>query len=318
MRFKARSVVVEQLEDRSLFSVPGISVQTYPIPQGTNFPGNLSVTADGNVWYTSGLSPFVGFVAPDGTVAAPISTASASSHGLDGLTVGKDGNVWFCELFDHVIGTARSDGTVLSYTYANPNKFGGPNSITLGPDGHLWITTFFNYVGRVNKVVNGLAKISWFHHRGEGLKQIVSFNNALYIRLTDRIQRIGRSGFFNGVFKMPSGGTLADMSIGPDGNLWFTENAGTSDLVGYVNKKGKVIEHPVDKTEGDLAGISRTASGNLVFAQGEFLQEVDTTGVLLASQDLGLASGAGSVREALDGNVWFAEGVAGKIGLATV
>jgi len=310
--------IVETLDQRQLFSLAGIPVTVYPIPQGTNFPGNLTVTANGNVWYTSALASEVGYVSPDGTVAPPISTASASSHGLDGMTVGKDGNVWFCEFWDNVIGEIKPDGQVL--TYALPKKF-GPESITLGPDGHLWITTFNNIVGRINSVGAGKAKVSWFIHKGEGVKQIVSWNNSLFIQESDAIGRESRTGAFNGTFKMPHGGTVADLTVGPDGNLWFTENGksgSTSDFVGYINKKGKIVEYAVSNALGSLAGISRAGNGNLVFCQGEYLEEITTTGDIVASQDLGLASGASSVAMGTDGNVWFAEGVTGKIGVATV
>ena len=313
-----RTVVIDALEQRQLFSLPGIAVTVNPVAPGTNFPGNLTVTSDGTVWYTSALASKVGFVSPDGTVAPAIDTSSASSHGLNGLTVGKDGKVWFCEFWDNVIGEINPNGQVT--TYALPAKY-DPQSITLGPDGHLWITTFDNVLGRINSVAGGKAKVSWFKHKGEGLQQIVSWNNGLYVQESDTIGKVSKAGAFTGNIKTPHGGTVADLTIGPDGNLWFTENGksgSSSDYVGYVNKKGKVVEFAVSDALGSLSGISRAGNGNLIFCQGEYLEEMDTKGDIIASQDLGLASGASSVVMGTNGSVYFAEGVTGKIGVATV
>jgi virginiamycin B lyase len=313
-----QAVLIDTLEPRQLFSLPGISVTVNTVAPGTNFPGNLTVTSNGNVWYTSALAAEIGYVSPDGTVAPAISTAAASSHGLSGLAVGKDGNVWFCEFWDNVIGEINPSGQITTYTL--PNKF-DPQSITLGPDGHLWVTTFDNVLGRINSVAGGKAKVSWFKHKGEGLQQIVSWNNGLYIQESNTIARVNKAGAFTGAFKTLHGGTVADLTVGPDGNLWFTENGkngSTSDYVGYINKKGKVVEFAVSNSLGSLSGISGTGDGNLIFCQGEYLQEINTKGDIIASQDLGLASGASSVVMGTNGNVYFAEGVTGKIGLAAV
>jgi hypothetical protein len=63
---------------------------------------------------------------------------------------------------------------------------------------------------------------------------------------------------------------------------------------------------------------SRAANGNVVYCQGEYLQEMTTQGVIVASQDLGLTQNAGSITLGLDGHIWFGQGVAGKIGMASV
>ena len=177
------------------------------------------------------------------------------------MTVGPDGNIWFAEFWDNVVGEITAKGQITTYLLDTTYS---PQSITLGPDGHLWLTTFDNFVGRIDSVGNGQAAVSWFKHSGGGLHRIVSWNGSLYFAASDAIGQISTSGVF-ATTPLPSGGTVQDLSVGPDGNLWFTENRKNSgdpnNFVGYLTPAGTVVEYPVSRTPGDLSGITRGQRG---------------------------------------------------------
>lgn len=307
--------VMEALEGRCFLSGAAIPIQLHKLPKGTNFPGNLTVTANGDVWFTCGLAAEVGYIAPGGKVHL-ISTASVSSHGISSLTVGPDGNVWFAEFWNNDVGEITAKGQILTYSLGTTY---GPQSITLGPDGNLWLATFDNYVGRINSVGNGQADVTWFQHSGEGIQQIISWDGSLYLEETDEIGEISTAGVFSSTpISLPAGETLQDLCVGPDGNLWFTDSGTPGDVVGYLTPAGAVVDYPVSATLGDLSGISRGGKGNLFFRQGNYLEEMTPKGKIVGSKNLGFVAGGGSIVATAKGTLWCAEGVLDKLAFSSV
>ncbi len=311
-RLRAARLSVEPLERRDLLS--GFPVQSFPLPSGTNFPDHLTVGGDGNVWYSCGLAHVVGYIKPDGT-SKTFNTAGVSSHGMSGLTLGPDHNIWFVEFWDNKIGSLSPTGTIRQFKL---NQNYGPQGIATGPDHNLWITTFDGYLGRVSPVTGGA---SWFKHNGEGVQKIVSWNGALYFQESDTIGRIETNGAFTGEFHLPHHGNLTDITVGPDGNLWFTEqhnNSTASDFVGYLTPAGGIREIPFAASNGDPGHITAAGDGNLYVRAGDYLEGLHTNGAVFASQYLEFIAGDGSVVQGPSGYVWYAEGVLGKIGEAMV
>jgi virginiamycin B lyase len=264
------------------------------------------------VWFSTGLASKVGYITPTGSTTL-FSTAAVSPHGLDGLTRGPDNNIWFVELFNHKIGKITPTGHITQFTLKGGH---GPDSITTGPDKNLWVTTFDNFVGRVSP--SGVT--TWFHHKGEGMKKIVSLHGSLYVQENDTIGRIAPNGKFTGEFKLPHGGHLQDIAVGPDGNLWFTEKPKNNSAINYVGDltpAGRIHEYPISTSAGSLGHLSAAGNGDLFVRQGDNLIDVRTNGAVVASQNLDFIAGDGSVVEGPGGNVWYAEGVLDKIGEAT-
>jgi hypothetical protein len=303
---------VEALEDRKLLS----AVPTVAYKDGFAFPQQLTIGPGGNVWFSLKETAKAGYITPAGKVTL-FDTSSASKHGLDALTRGPDGNIWFAEFWDNVVGEISPAGKVT--TYKLPNTY-GPQSMALGADNHLWITTFNNFIGRIS-IVSGKANVTWFKHSGQGLHRIINYNGALYFAETSKIGRISTAGSIS-EFTLPQPGSVQDITRGPDGNLWFTENRANSstanDFIGDLTPAGVVKEFPISKANGDLSGITAAGDGKLYFRQGDYLDAINTSGKLLLSQKLEFIAGGGSMVEDTTGNVWYAEGVLGKIGVASV
>jgi virginiamycin B lyase len=301
-------LTVERLERRDVPS--GIAVQPFKLPAGTNFPDHLTLGGDGNVWFSCDLANLVGSITPAGSVTV-FNTSSVSAHGLDGLTRGRDNNIWFSEFYGKV-GKITPTGQITQYRLKH---HGEPESIAAGPDGKLWITTFDNYVGRVTRS----GAVIWFRHGGEGLGKIVSFHGALYFQEYDIIGRIATDGVFTGKFRMPHHGHVGDLAVGPDGKLWFTEQTGSAvDYVGSLTAAGRIQEYPVPATNGGVGHLTAAGDGNIYVRDGDDLMGLHPDGTVFASQDLGFIAGNGPVVQGGDGNVWYAEGLRDKIGVARV
>jgi streptogramin lyase len=288
---------LERLETRD---VPSLTLQSWKLPAGTNFPGNLTVGGNGAVWFSNGLASKVGYITSSGATTI-FNTATVSKHGLDGLTKGPDNNIWFIEFWDHKFGKITSIGHITQYKLTGNH---GPTSITLGPDRNFWVTAFDNHVGRITPS----GAVTWFQHKGEGVKNIVSSHGALYVQENDKIGRIGTNGAVTGEFKVPQ--QINDITAGADGNVWFTAQGSH---IGRLTPTGQITEYVIPG--GNLGHIAYV-NGNLFVRQGDNLVEVSTSGKVLNNQQLEFIAGDGSVAKG-PGGVWYAEGVLDKIGVAS-
>src|SRR5689334_10280839 len=87
----------------------------------------------------------------------------------------------------------------------------------------------------------------------------------------------------NGIFEFPvptAGSGPVGITAGPDGNLWFTENA--TNQVGRITPSGSVQEFPIPTSGSDPAGITVGPDGNLWFTEffGDKIGRITPAGVL--------------------------------------
>jgi hypothetical protein len=124
--------------------------------------------------------------------------------------------------------------------------------------------------------------------------------------------------------KVPGGGTIEALAVGPDGNLWFTElnnaTGATNNDFGYVTAAGAIKEFPVAKSDGDVTGIAAPADGKIYFRAGDDLVGATTAGAIFLTQSLGKGSSTAShdLITGPDGNLWFTESFNDQIGVAYV
>jgi streptogramin lyase len=123
-------------------------------------------------------------------------------------------------------------------------------------------------------------------------------------------------------FAVPTGSSQPlDITTGPDGNLWFTENEGNK--IGRITPSGSITEFAVPTSNSQPYGITAGPDGNLWFTQ-----PIENTG----SNQIGRITPNGSVTEFTvpttfadptyitsgpDGNLWFTEMTGNKIGRVT-
>ncbi|HEY8772990.1 MAG TPA: HYR domain-containing protein [Gaiellaceae bacterium] len=109
------------------------------------------------------------------------------------------------------------------------------------------------------------------------------------------------------------------IAAGPDGNLWFTEYAGSR--IGRITTAGAVTEYSAGITAGSSPyGIAAGPDDNLWFTEfiGDRIGKITTAGAV-TEYSLGITAGSRphGIAKGGDGNLWFTEQVGNRIGRIT-
>jgi serine/threonine protein kinase/streptogramin lyase len=119
-------------------------------------------------------------------------------------------------------------------------------------------------------------------------------------------------------FGLPtSSASPAQITLGPDGNLWFTENDGNQ--IGRITPNGTVTEFSVPTPNSTPDGITIGPDGNLWFTEntanqiGRITPGGNITEFSIPTGD----SHPSGITAGHDGNIWFGEVTANQIGRIT-
>ncbi|MEA2785004.1 MAG: virginiamycin lyase [Candidatus Eremiobacteraeota bacterium] len=118
----------------------------------------------------------------------------------------------------------------------------------------------------------------------------------------------------------------AGIALGPDGNLWFTEQSG--DRIGRVTPRGVVTEFSAGITPfSNPTAITAGPDGNLWFTENAGFSGASTTGRIgrittagvITEFSTGIPSGAhpAGIAAGSDGNLWFSDTSAPRVGRIT-
>jgi streptogramin lyase len=173
---------------------PGGTITEFSTHNAGAIPFGITSGPDGNLWFTeqTGGQGRVGLMTTAGTMLDEI-LVGGNIPDLSGITTGSDHNVWFAEQTAGSIG--RIDGSTRAYLGAVPDAAAGPQSITTGRDGLLYFTEA------------GSSSIGRFDPRTPPASVTTHFR-------TPTRAAIDPNG-------PPTG-----ITMGPDGNIWFTEGSG--------------------------------------------------------------------------------------------
>ncbi len=109
------------------------------------------------------------------------------------------------------------------------------------------------------------------------------------------------------------------IAAGPDGNLWFTENAGGR--IGRITPSGTITEFSAGITPNSAPdGITAGPDGNLWFTEnfGGRIGRITPSGTVTEfSAGISFNSGPAGITAGPDGNLWFTEESGGQIGRIT-
>jgi streptogramin lyase len=232
-------------------------------------PVNMVVGPDNNLWFAETTGEKIGRITTAGVITEfPVPGAQF----LLGITGGPDGNIWFTDQFTGKIGHISTGGTNLTQYSLPPGSY--PQGITVGPDHALWF---------VDQKKSGLFTIGTITVAG----QITEYPTNINV----------------GVFQAESF-EYAEITTGPDGNLWFTNpQAGGvgMNLLGKITTAGAVTTYTL--TENPLAICA--GFGNLWVMESTQVAMVTISG---AETDYGLSSGGYTgITAGPDGNIWFTE-----------
>jgi streptogramin lyase len=278
----------------SVVSAAQVAITEYPNPTSGSGPIGIAVGPDGNLWFPEPGVNEIGRITLAGVI-----TEFPAGDGPNFITSGPDGNLWFTEEPGSAIVKMTTSGVVLA---VYPTSY-YPAGITAGPDGNLWFTLpNTSQIGRITP--NGV--ITWFGptastypvHIVVGPDGNLWFTEEGYAPWVAAgygagVGRITSEGVITEFPLSTSGGAPYAIAVGPDGNLWFTEYAGSK--LGKITPAGEITEFSLPTSVFSCTG------GLAVYSD---------CNTVSGSEPAGIIGGP-------DGNVWFTELTAGKVGRIT-
>ncbi|HEY1353424.1 MAG TPA: PQQ-binding-like beta-propeller repeat protein [Ktedonobacteraceae bacterium] len=212
------------------------------------------------------------------------------------LTAGPDGNLWFTvfpaaqssvEPSSQIgkIGRITPLGQIT--TFALPQAGMVPRALTAGPDGNLW------FVENLGDRMGAIGRIT-------PLGQIIEFPLP------------AKRGVQGDTNSMPM-----DITAGPDGNLWFTENGGNA--IGRITPLGQITTFALPAATADPTQIVAGPGGDLWFldksAQGySAIASITPDGIIKEYFFNSTLYNPISIVAGLDGNLWYVDGSNQAIG----
>ena len=244
-------------------------------------PRALAPGPDGDVWFTESGN-LVGRITPAGKIRE-FPTGKGVATEPQGIAAGPEGDLWFTQPWGNRIGRISRTGAVTQFSIGmSADRMGGPAAITKGPEGNMWFTQLSgsaledNRIGRITP-----AGVVTEFSTGRP-----SESGAIPMSLED-----------------------TGITVGPDGNLWFTQPDDTA--IGRITPAGVVTEFLTGRSpESQPEGIAVGRDGNLWFVE-PFANRVGrmspagvltefSSGVTPAGMPLGITAGT-------EGNLWFTE-----------
>jgi uncharacterized delta-60 repeat protein len=200
-----------------------------------------------------------------------------------------------------------------------------PFGITAGPDGNLWFAEeTANKIARMTTA--GVVTEFAIPTPNSAPQRIVSGPGYLLFveGIGNKIGMITTSGVFTELDNTP-GGWPQCLAIGPDGNLWFTDQgpmgggaASGDGSIGRVTPFGVLTKFPLLTHDTQAEYITVGPDGALWFTQSSNkIGRITTAGAVTEFAIPTPDSGPGLIVTGSDGALWFTENAASKIGRVT-
>jgi streptogramin lyase len=286
---------------------PGGAVASFSLPGNFSSIAGLALGPGGNLWFTEqedghtdGQQPAIGEITAAGVTtlhAIPQGTTLDPSLGVPvnptAITTGPDGALWFGEF--GAIGRITTSGSYQQFPL--PPAAGASGNITAGPDGDIWFTDNAG-IGRITTkgtittyplpILTSAAYLTpvpdgniWFV---ETRSHPTTSNTSAIALMTPagQIETFALPG------KFAKNASLGDITLDPDGKLWFPVGVGTTAAIGRITATGKI----------KLYGIPSTGSEGSYHA-------------IFPNPPTDIISGPG-------GKLWYTSTVDGKAGIARI
>jgi streptogramin lyase len=253
---------------------------------------------------------------PTALVPAPGAAVFVPSGTPQALTSGPDGNLWFTEIaFDpqtqqetDKIGRIPPSGSPID-EFPLPTANAGPGAITTGPDGNLWFTeNNASNIGRIStdgSIIREFPISAPASSISQGPDGRVFFIEPVPNRIG--YMRPDGTGFGEISFQDYAPTSIA---LGPDGNLWFTEQSTTlsTSKIGWLNLMSSIVEFDLPPS-GTPGSITLGPDGNLWLVQDNFntasqIGRITPAGIVSEFAVPGPLFPT-SIAPVGDGNLWF-------------
>ena len=254
------------------FAPAGYAVTNYTVPSSdSQYINILAPGPDGNVWY--GSNGIIGKMSPHGQA-----TEYNLAEDVDALAAGPDGNMWFAtNVTEQVeaISPAGNVQTAASYNTGCGNALcGPPNFMVAGPDGNMWFSDANGYIGRTTTSGNVQEWLvgslpGW--PGGSSEPEEISFGSDGKLYAADSFGYVDQiaiaGGAPTGVAQIvnPAACNVYGLTIGPDGNVWFSDNCSNIGTIPLANfSAGAVLEWSLSGlTNNELIGSLASSPGGV-------------------------------------------------------
>jgi streptogramin lyase len=275
---------------------PPITYSNYSIPTSGSYPMDITPGSDGNMWFVEYTGNKIGKITPSGTITEysggqnPFSIAADASGNLwftpgtfgylskittSGTTTdyslattyspyavatSPNGDVWFTEFHGGKIGRyTPSSATFNEYTVANGNG----SRLTVDPQSNVWIADYNN--NQIIKVSSSGSTTATYTLPSASNPEFIvvdNFGNAWFNESGHgKIGRINQDGTLSEFSTWPSDSythQARNLTIGPDGNVWFTGASGLS----KITRDGTITNYAAGTYSG-TDGITMAADGSI-------------------------------------------------------
>jgi virginiamycin B lyase len=302
-------------------------------------PRFIVAGSDDDLWFTECKGNKIGRITTKGQLTEfPVPTADSCPLGIARSTLKLgDGGVseafFFTERTANKIGAVTPAGEFFEFPIPSANTC--PYGITAWPtDSRLWFTEFCNPVqstpdkiGSLDPSANPSIVEVKLQSGGANLSGIAAGPDGFvwFAELSPSQGRVGR-------YRPTGGGSECTVPVwesepimvaaGPDGKMWFTEYAGNAigvaDPAAFVCPQKPFTEFPIPTVKSNPVGIAAGppcsgATRAVWFAEehGNRVACITTTGSVT---EYPVSSSAFGITEGPDGNVWFTEPTANKVG----
>lgn len=209
---------------------------------------SITTGPDGLLWFTAEASNAIGVINPTTHSINYISVSTDPTNPTQ-IISGPGGKLWFTQLGSTSNPAAINPGEIGELDpatdavteFALPPGFSAPTSITVEPDGNLWfldVTSAGNgltaEIARLNPTTGAITEYSIGPTQSQGggffFPSIVPGPDGKIwfswpLTSGDVIGSIDPTSGAVSTFPTATGHSVVQMTFGPDGNLWYTENA---------------------------------------------------------------------------------------------
>lgn len=196
-----------------------------------------------------------------------------------------------------------------------------PWAISAGPEGSVWYTTqdpaTVNEIDSSGDVLRTVSLSSEPDSQAAGVAE--GAEEDMWVSVMTgagaEMVQVNQEGAVVKRFLLAGG--AEGIALGPEKDLWFTENSANE--IGRISPSGTIKEFPVPTGESFVRGIAAGPEGNLWFTEqgADKIGRITPAGAITEfpiptpeSQPVDIAAGP-------DGNLWFTETVADRIGRIT-
>jgi virginiamycin B lyase len=251
-------------------------------------------------------------------------TVPTSSSSPVNLALGPDGNVWFTETATGINKIAKITTAGTFTEYSLNSGYTAPYDITAGPDGNMWFTEAPSTGGGAlgKSTTSGSITdygFSGFNPRGSYITATRGSDGSLYVAVLNKIGKMTTGGTFT-TYTIGSMDSANDITLGPDGNLWFCD--GMANEIGRMTPSGTFTLWSIPTASSMPVGITAGPDGAIWFTEngankigrvtsdgnGTFTEWTIPT---VSSAPTGITAGP-------DGNLWFVENSGNKVGRLTL